>query len=240
MSGDHFEFGGEVAWRPTPEYTNRSRLKAFIDRHHLSGYDDLLRRSTTDLDWFWNAVIDDLGIEFYKPYRQVMDTSRGVPWTRWCVDGQMNIIHNCLDKRMGTPDEKKVAVRWEGEEGATRTLTYGELHREVNRCANGIGGITLPLFSGYGADAVATRLRDAEARALVTADGFWRRGQVVAMKEIADEAADAAPSVQHVLVVPRLGDVTSHGTPAATIDGRICSRASRNCARPQGPAPKTR
>ena len=236
MSGDPFEFGGEIAWRPSPEYIDRSRLKAFIDRHHLRDYDDLLRRSTTDLPWFWNAVLEDLGIEFYEPYSQVLDTSRGIAWTRWCVDGRLNIVHNCLDKWIGTPTERKVALRWEGEEGTTRNLTYGELQRQVNRCANGlralgigsgdrvalfmpmcpelivaffavikIGGIVLPLFSGYGADAVATRLRDAGVKAMVTADGFWRRGQAVAMKPVADQAADAVPSVQHVIVASRLG-----------------------------------
>src|SRR5687767_13893392 len=138
MSGDQFEFGGEIAWRPSPDYIDRSRLKAFIDRHGLRDYDELLRRSTTDLPWFWNAVIEDLDIEFYEPYTQVLDTSRGIAWTRWCVDGRLNIVHNCLDKWIGTQTEHKVALRWEGEEGTVRNLTYGELQREVNRCANGL------------------------------------------------------------------------------------------------------
>ena len=226
MAGDHFAFGGEVAWQPTPAYRDRSRLAAFITRHGLADYDALLRRSVGDPEWFWRAVLDDLAIEFYEPYRQVLDTSRGIAWSRWCVGGTLNIVHNCLDKWIGTPTARKVALRWEGEEGATRTLTYGELVCEVNRCANAmrelgvtkgdrvalflpmcpevvvaffaaikLGGVVLPLFSGYGADAVATRLRDAEASLLVTADGFWRRGQAVAMKAIADQAAAAVPSV---------------------------------------------
>ena len=231
-----FEFGGEIAWRPSPEYRDRSRLTAFITRHRLAGYDDLLRRSVDDPRWFWRAVLEDLGIEFYEPYREVLDLSRGVAWPRWCVGGRLNIVHNCLDKWIGTPVERKAAVRWEGEDGATRVLTYGDLHREVNRCANAlralgvepgdrvalfmpmcpelvvaffaaikIGGVVLPLFSGYGADAVAARLRDADAVLLVTADGVRRRGQVVPMKAVADEAVSAAPSIRHVIVVPRLG-----------------------------------
>ena len=65
---DQFEFGGEIAWRPTPEYIERSRLTAFMRTHGLRDYDELLHRSTTDLDWFWRAVLDDLDIEFYEPY----------------------------------------------------------------------------------------------------------------------------------------------------------------------------
>jgi acetyl-CoA synthetase len=236
MASDRFEFGGEIAWQPTPEYRDHSRLTAFISRHGLADYDALLRRSVDDPQWFWRAVLDDLAIEFYEPYRQVLDSSRGIAWSRWCVGGTLNIVHNCLDKWIGTPVERKVALRWEGEEGATRTLTYGELFLEVNRCANAmrelgvtkgdrvalflpmcpevvisffaaikLGGVVLPLFSGYGADAVAARLRDAEARLLITADGFWRRGQAIAMKSLADQAAVSAPTVLNILVVPRLG-----------------------------------
>src|ERR687891_2194896 len=65
-------------------------------------------------------------------------------------------------------------------------------------CAK-LGAIYLPIFSGYAADAVATRLNDAEAKVLLTADGFLRRGQTVPMKEIADAAADASPTVEKVV-----------------------------------------
>jgi acetyl-CoA synthetase len=231
-----FEFGGEIAWRPTPEYRDRSRLAAFIARHQLADLDGLLRRSVGDPRWFWRAVLDDLGIEFYEPYRDILDLSRGIAWPRWCVGGRLNIVHNCLDKWVATPVAQKAAVRWEGEEGATRVVTYAELHRDVNRCSNAlralgvqkgdrvalfmpmcpelivvffaaikIGAVILPLFSGYGADAVAARLRDADAALLVTADGVRRRGQIVHMKAVADEAVSSVPSVRHVLVVPRLG-----------------------------------
>ena len=68
-----------------------------------------------------------------------------------------------------------------------------------------LGAVWLPIFSGFGADVVATRLADAEARVLITADGFPRRGREVRMKEVADEAVDRAPTVTRTIVVPRLG-----------------------------------
>ena len=68
-----------------------------------------------------------------------------------------------------------------------------------------IGAVYIPLFSGYAAAAVASRLQDGETRLLITADGFYRRGQIVAMKEVADEAAAQSPSVEKVLVYRRLG-----------------------------------
>ena len=68
-----------------------------------------------------------------------------------------------------------------------------------------IGAIYSPSFSGYGAQAVAARLQDCDAKVLITADGFPRRGQTVKMKEVADEAATLSPSVKHLLVLKRLG-----------------------------------
>ncbi len=68
-----------------------------------------------------------------------------------------------------------------------------------------LGAIFLPIFSGYGADAVAVRLEEGDAKVLVTADGTTRRGTVVPMKATADAAVDHVPSVHTVVVVPRLG-----------------------------------
>lgn len=66
-----------------------------------------------------------------------------------------------------------------------------------------IGGIILPLFSGYGPTAIATRLEDAEAKALFTADGFYRRGQPVEMKSNADIAARQVPTLKFMIVIQR-------------------------------------
>ncbi|HVE76640.1 MAG TPA: AMP-binding protein [Actinomycetota bacterium] len=73
-----------------------------------------------------------------------------------------------------------------------------------------IGGIYLPIFSGFAASAVAVRLIDAGAKALVTADGFFRRGQIVEMKEEADKAAHEA-GVPITIIHSRIGrDIEWH------------------------------
>jgi len=92
-----FEFGGEIVWRPTPEYLERAHLTHFMRKHGIANYDELMRRSTEDVAWFTEAVLDYLGIQFYQPYRQVVDLSRGIQWPQWCVGGKMNIVHNCVD-----------------------------------------------------------------------------------------------------------------------------------------------
>jgi acetyl-CoA synthetase len=225
----------DIVWRPSQEYVERANITRFMRAHDLGSYTELVNRSRSEVEWFWDAVVTDLGIEFYEPYTRVLDASDGIPWARWFTGGSINLAHNCLDRwAERTPD--KVAVAWEGEEGEARRVTYAELLAMTNRLANGlrslgvdkgdrvgifmpmapeivaatlacakIGAIYLPCFSGYGAEAVATRLQDAEATALITADGVTRRGRPVPMKEVADHAADLSPTVRHVITWSRLG-----------------------------------
>ena len=67
-----------------------------------------------------------------------------------------------------------------------------------------VGAVIIPLFSGYGAEAIASRLRDGEAKVLICADGFYRRGQVVPMKEMADKALVSCPTVTRVIMHRRV------------------------------------
>jgi acetyl-CoA synthetase len=71
-------------------------------------------------------------------------------------------------------------------------------------CAH-IGAVQVPIFSGFAPPAIAARLADAKAKALITADGSLRRGQLVPMKEIADEALESATTVTHTVVWQRVG-----------------------------------
>lgn len=70
-------------------------------------------------------------------------------------------------------------------------------------CAK-IGAILIPIFSGYGADSVATRLIDSAAKVLITANGYTRRKKHIDMKHVADKACQEAPSIQHVVVVENI------------------------------------
>jgi acetyl-CoA synthetase len=205
--------------------------------HGVTDFDELVRRSIAEPEWFWDAIVRFLGIEFAVPYDRVLDSSDGIEWTKWFVGGRLNIAVTCVDRHADDPARRdQPAVVWEGEEGVTRTLTYAELRTLTDRFAAGLaargvregdavglflpmipetvaallavaklGAFFLPIFSGYGAEAVALRLSDAGAVALITADGFTRRGKPVPMKETADAAVASVPSVHTVVVVPRLG-----------------------------------
>jgi acetyl-CoA synthetase len=66
-----------------------------------------------------------------------------------------------------------------------------------------IGAVILPLFSGFGPGAIATRLADSAAKALFTADGMFRRGKTLPMKVLADQALSSVPSIEKVIVCRR-------------------------------------
>ena len=228
----------DFVWFPAPADIERSHLARFMRLHGLADLAELQVRSTTDVGWFTNAIIEYLDIRFQRPYREVLDISAGVQFPQWCVGGQLNIVHNCIDKWLAdAASAGRTAIEWEGEDGRRTALTYRELAADVNRCANAlrsfglgrgdaiaihlpmtpqiavallaiakIGAVIVPLFSGFGAGAIRARLQDSGVRALFTADGAARRGRIVPLKPVADEALADLPAVEHVIVLEHAGN----------------------------------
>src|SRR3954447_6203577 len=222
----------DVAWRPTPEYVERANVTRLMRAHGIDDIDGLRRRSVEDVEWYWDAVVNDLGLEFSTPYDKVLDTSRGVPWATWFGGGRINLVWNCVDRWAHSDAKDRPAIIGESETGEVESLTYKQLHKQIDWLAAGllemgvgkgdavgvfmpmrpeaavaayavmkIGAIYMPIFSGFAAHAVAARLNDCEAKALITADGTWRRGKHGLMKQVADEAVADTPSIQRVIVL---------------------------------------
>jgi acetyl-CoA synthetase len=234
------------AWSPSAPYLNRSRLKAFAEAHGHTDYASLLRWSQTDLDGFWRAVDRDLDLVWTKKYERVFDDSKGAPWTTWWTGGRMNYVATALRQRLGPDRIAVIAEGEEGTVRRVsygqlardvRTFAAGLRASGVNvgdrvavfmpmtyECVvavlavGALGAVFIPVFSGYGADAIAGRLRDCDASVLITADAFYRRGQVVPMKRTADDAADAAPSVRLVVIAERVGAGYAHAPRDITWD----------------------
>ena len=187
------------------------------------------QRSINNREEFWLEKAK--AIDWFTPPTKALDDS-DVPFYKWFPDGTLNISYNALDRHIKTARKNKLAYIWEGEMGETRTFSYYQLYREVNKLAKvfknlgvkkgdriavflpvipelpitllasaRIGGIHAVVFSGFSAEALADRINDSGARILVTADGSFRRGKTVAIKDNADRALSNCPNIEKVVVV---------------------------------------
>jgi acetyl-CoA synthetase len=223
-------------WTPDAATVERANVTRLMRRHGIEDHRELLARSRREPEWFWDAVVADLGIRFQRPYVRVCDLSDGAPWARWFTGGAINLTDNCVDRHAAAEAASRIAVIAEREDGSVRTATYAELSELVDRLAGGllelgvgrgdrvalylpmsieavaafyaiakIGAIVVPVFSGFAAPAVAARLGDAGAVAVVTADASRRRGRRVEMKAAVDEALAGVPSVRATVVADMAG-----------------------------------
>jgi acetyl-CoA synthetase len=235
----------EIAWAPDPDQAAATNTARFMQLHGIESFDDLVERSSSDPEWFWAAVVDFIGIPFEEPYTIVRDTSRGHPWATWFSDGAFNMSKALVDrwaeeeparvavrslKESGETRELSFGELLEQVERTAGALVglgvrkgsavavYLPMSQEavVSLLAVArLGAIFIPVFSGYGAEAVAARLQDPQPRVLICANGFERRGRLIEMKEVADHAIDLADGIDRVLVV----DYVDRGETPMT-DGR--------------------
>ncbi|PSQ32522.1 acetyl-CoA synthetase, partial [Halobacteriales archaeon QS_9_70_65] len=227
----------EVVYEPDEAFVESTNVHAFMREHDIDDHEELIERSTTEVEWFWDELPEYLGIEWYDDYDTVRDDADGPQFTDWYPGGELNVAHNTVDRHAARGSERRneAACIWEGEGGEVRNVTYHELKRTSDRVAGylesvgvepgdtvalympmvpevisilygcfKLGAVAVPIFSGFGVDATATRIEDPEADVLFTADGFYRRGDQVTLKDPADEAiAEAGHDVTDVVVYRR-------------------------------------
>jgi acetyl-CoA synthetase len=226
----------DAAWRPAASDLADSRLARFVRSTGLASLDALQLRAEEDPAWFWSAAADDLAIAWQRRPTATLDLSGGKEWSRWWTGGAFNYAAAAIDPRAAAdPDGAALAWEGEdgpvrrltnaelrdaveraagafdaiGVQPGDRVGIYLPMLVETVVSVLALGllrAIFIPIFSGYGATAVASRLNDCEATVLVTADGFYRRGNVVRLKGAADAALAEASTVRRVVVVRRMGD----------------------------------
>ncbi|MDY6765227.1 MAG: AMP-binding protein, partial [Halobacteria archaeon] len=143
MEGDQMETLeeiNEVVHEPSEEFVESTNIYAFMQKYGIDDYDELIERTTSDIEWFWDTVVDELNIEFYEDYDEVRDNTKGPQFTRWYPGGEINIAHNVVDRHaeVDSPNRNRVACIWEGEPGDIREVTFHELHRQSNKVANAL------------------------------------------------------------------------------------------------------
>ncbi len=205
VTGDGFAFS------PSTEQLKGSNIARFMKKNSISDWRRLVQKANSDIGWYWDAVNDDLGIEWFKNYDRTYDSSGGVPRTSWFINGKCNIVANAIDRHARLQPDK-VAYIFANESGSKK-VTYGELDAQVTKLAgalvdSGIGkgdvvGIYLPpseeafcasfacskigavhntIFSGFSAQALRSRLVDSRAKLLITSDTARRRGKDIDLR----------------------------------------------------------
>jgi len=106
---------------------------------YIQDYEAAYKKSIADPEAFWSTVAKEL--EWFTPWQRVLEWN--YPWAKWFVGATCNISYNCLDRQVKTWRKNKVAVIWVGEQGEERIFTYGELFRQVCRCANALKALGL-------------------------------------------------------------------------------------------------
>ena len=220
----------DFVFTPTPEQITFSNIYKFMQNHNVSSIDELNKKASNDLEWFWKAVDKDLGIVWYSSYQKVLDSSNGIAWTDWFVGGKTNIYTSSVEKILHS-NPSKIAYHFVSEDGPNSSISYSELDNEVCRLANAlkssgvkkgdvvaiylpmikeaiiailasakIGATQTVIFSGYSTESLQIRLKDCNAKILFVCDGFQRKGKPISQKESINNAVNNT-NVEKIIVV---------------------------------------
>lgn len=217
---------------PSAEFASKARISS------MEAYQKEYESSVSDPEAYWESIAREL--HWFKPWNRVLNDDKK-PFFKWFEGGTTNITYNCVDRQIHNGLGNKAAIIWEGEPGESdvRVLTYRDLYREINRCANALkklglkkgdrAAIYLPMipelaittlacaklgiihtviFAGFSSNSIRDRIQDCGAKLVITADGAWRRGQILNLKSIVDEAIVDCDFVTDVIIVKR-----GHGDP---------------------------
>jgi acetyl-CoA synthetase len=197
------------------ESANLTRLMRALG---AGGYRELHRISIDEPERFWRAVVDDL--ELGLSWAQVVDDSRGPQWARWFVGATTNIARACVHRWSGEDGEAVVGRYEDGEREALSWRDFSRQVTQVaealvelgvgrgdrvaiympmcpavavasHACAH-IGAVQVPIFSGFAAPSIASRLDDSQTKVVICADWSLRRGKRIDMRATLDEAGDHA------------------------------------------------
>src|SRR6202795_4575797 len=119
------------SFEPPPEFSKQAHIKS------LEEYEHIYNESIDDPEKFWSGIASEL--HWFKKWDRVLEWN--CPWAKWFVGGQINLSYNCLDLHVQTWRKNKAARIWESEPGEVRTLTYQQLHREVQKFSNVLKGL---------------------------------------------------------------------------------------------------
>ena len=221
-----------IIWEAPDSIKKKSKLTQFLKYCNVSNYDDLEKKSFSDPGWLWDNVIKFSDLKFYKPYKKILDETKGAPWSKWCVGGTTNIVLNCVDRHKNKDFFKETFIYSEREDGKKSSITYEEFDKQISKVGNSlkingfkkgdvialympqfietyiayfailkIGCVVLPLFSGYGSNAVIERLNIAKAKGIFTVEKTFRKGKEIRMFDLVKSDLDQVQSLNKIFLL---------------------------------------
>ncbi len=127
-----------IIWEAPDSIKNKSKLTQFLKHCNVSNYDNLEKKSFSDPGWLWDNVIKFSNLKFYKPYKKILDETKGPPWSKWCVGGTTNIVLNCIDRHKNKDFFKETFIYSEREDGRENSITYEEFDKQISKVGNSL------------------------------------------------------------------------------------------------------
>ena len=215
-------------WQPTAEYIDRAQVTALSKRLGAKDSDALYELSLAEPERYWREVTSFCNIRWSRDYDRYCDLSRGAPFPAWFVGGELNWVDTVLDNPEWAARTAVIAEREDGSvrevtygelKDEVRSLAAGLLGLGLKRgdrigllMENGIeasasllavsyiGAIVVPLFSGFGTDAVVARLGSCAAKALLATTGFQRRGRFISTRDTIASVRKELPGLELVVL----------------------------------------
>ena len=227
---------GEVLWAPPADVWSTTAAGRFASRHGFGSYEELHRWSVTDLEGFWGAVAEELGVIWRTPPSRVLaDGDASMPGAQWFPGAELNYAEHGLRHASERPDD--VAVMARSQTRAGDQMTWRELHEAVSRCAAGLrrlgvgrgdvvaayapnipetlvaflataslGAVWSSCAPEFGIRAVVDRLGQLDPVVLLAVDGYRYGDKDVDRHDEVAAVRAALPDLRHVVSVPYLSD----------------------------------
>lgn len=229
----------KLLWKPSDDRIEQANITKFIEFVNqkyglaIKDYRELHSWSVTDIENFWAAIWDFVGIIHSKPYEKVVENLKDFPpKTQWFTGARLNFAENLLRY-----DDDQNAFVFKREDSPVRRMTFAELKEEVRLlhlslkelgiqpgdrivgympntietviamlAATSLGAVWASCGAELGADAALDRLGQVEPKVLFTADAYIYKGKTFDLLEKATKVAEGCNSIQKVVVLPYVSD----------------------------------
>lgn len=217
-----------IAYKPTNDIISNSNITKILNKFNLS-YEEFLEKSIKDPEWFWTEFFNDINFKWLKFPEKIIEKGDKLYDTRWFINGKLNISINCLDNPNKEAisvievdenlNEYKLNYK-ELEENVNKLANFLanngikkddkvalfmplSLESVLSILAlSRIGAIIIPLFSGFGSDAVNLRLKISNSKYIISYKHNLRRNKLINMEEILSESLNDT-SVQKIFLIDK-------------------------------------